>query len=156
VADHPGRTALHINRSDVLSSIVPEWIQRTGESGRFDGLSEWTDSIEVETVTLDALIKDHGVPAFCKVDVEGAEPQVFGGLSQPLPLVAFEFAAEAADRSLSCVAVLADLGATQFAFSSAETATLDDWVDVDTIRARLLGVAQDPRAWGDIYARASV
>jgi FkbM family methyltransferase len=153
VAADAGRVTLRINSSDVLSSIAPDWIERTEASGRFDGMSRWTGEVEVETVTLDALIERHGVPAFCKVDVEGAEPQVFAGLSRPLGVVSYEFAAEAVEATLLCLERLERLGARQFSFSSGEGVTLDGWVDARDMRRRLATIAQDAKAWGDVYAR---
>ena len=38
----------------------------------------WDRSVEVEVTTLDELIAEHGVPAFCKIDVEGFEADVLG------------------------------------------------------------------------------
>ena len=41
--------------------------------------------------TLDALIELHGKPDFIKIDVEGFEVDVLGGLSSAIPLLSFEF-----------------------------------------------------------------
>jgi FkbM family methyltransferase len=153
IAAAPGTVTLRINSSDVLSSITPDWIERTEASGRFDGMSQWTGEIEVESTTLDALIEQYGVPAFCKVDVEGAEPQVFAGLSQPVGIVSYEFASEAVEATLACLERLEHLGAAQFSFSSDEAVALEPWVDGPRMRERLASLAQDPKAWGDVYAR---
>jgi len=43
-------------------------------------------------VTLDAAtIETFGKPFYCKIDVEGWELDVLKGLSQPIPLISFEF-----------------------------------------------------------------
>ena len=45
----------------------------------------------VPVTTLDALIAAFGRPEYCKIDVEGSEPEVLGGLSQAIPALSFEF-----------------------------------------------------------------
>lgn len=45
----------------------------------------------VPVLTLDAAIQRFGRPAFCKIDVEGWELEVLKGLTQPVPLISFEF-----------------------------------------------------------------
>jgi FkbM family methyltransferase len=53
-------------------------------SGRFSEF-EWNDELEVPMRTLDELIREYGVPDFCKIDVEGYEFGVIQGLSRPNP-----------------------------------------------------------------------
>ncbi len=63
-----------------------------------DQLKRWNEKIyfppgakiEVMCSTLDALIQQHGLPDFIKIDVEGYEKEVFEGLSQKVPCVSFE------------------------------------------------------------------
>lgn len=155
VAEQPGHVTLRINESDVLSSMAHDWIERTEASGRFEGLSQWTGEERVEAVTLDALVDRYGVPDFCKVDVEGAEPQVFSGLTRPLRVVSYEFAAEALEPALWCLGRLEELGAAAFSFTTAESADLEAWSDASAMRERMNAIAADPRAWGDVYARFS-
>ena len=42
-------------------------------------------------LTLDRLIRDHGRPAFVKIDVEGFEDRVLAGSARPVPALSFEF-----------------------------------------------------------------
>jgi FkbM family methyltransferase len=61
------------------------------------------DQVEVEVTTLDALIRQFGVPAFCKIDVEGYELEVFEGLSKPIACVLFEFHRRETRRAAACL-----------------------------------------------------
>ena len=96
----------------------------------------------------------HGVPAFCKIDVEGYELEVLCGLSRPIPALSFEYLSVCLDRARACVARLAELGQYQFNWSVGESHRLrsDGWLDADRLLACLgdLGAAGGS---GDIYAR---
>jgi hypothetical protein len=63
-----------------------------------------------EVTTLAALIAEHGVPALCKIDVEGFELEVLKGLDRPLPLVTFEYHLSERDLLGACLHRLAELG----------------------------------------------
>jgi FkbM family methyltransferase len=41
--------------------------------------------------TLDIQIERHGLPDFCKIDVEGWELEVLEGLTHPIPILSFEY-----------------------------------------------------------------
>ena len=45
----------------------------------------------IEVSTLDRQIERHGMPSYCKIDVEGWELEVLQGLNQPIPLISFEY-----------------------------------------------------------------
>lgn len=51
---------------------------------------EFSRSEQVETTTVEDLIKLHGVPYFIKIDVEGHELSVLRGLQRPVPFLSFE------------------------------------------------------------------
>jgi hypothetical protein len=70
---------------------------------------------------LDELIREYGVPDFCKIDVEGYEFGVIQGLSRPIPALALEFEQERADERLRAVDHVANLGMREFNFSFGES-----------------------------------
>lgn len=45
----------------------------------------------IQVSTLDLQIARHGLPSYCKIDVEGWELEVLQGLSTPIPLISFEY-----------------------------------------------------------------
>jgi hypothetical protein len=97
-------------------------------SGRFTSEDWWTgEQIEVPVSTLDAAIAQFGLPAFLKVDVEGAEPEVLGGLTRSLPAMSFEFAREVLNHVSACLDRLGTLGSYRFSFSCGESLILEPW-----------------------------
>jgi FkbM family methyltransferase len=120
-------------------------------SGRFE--DTWRQGFEVELTTLDELIAEHGLPRFTKVDVDGFEPEVIGGLSSPLPALSIEYACELADHAHLCIDHLESLGPYEYAFSYGETMLLGPWMAPDEILPWIASRAEHPLDWGDIYAR---
>lgn len=47
-------------------------------------------SLKVSTITLDDLVNKYGLPDFIKIDVEGAELEVFQGLTHKIKCISFE------------------------------------------------------------------
>lgn len=45
----------------------------------------------IQVSTLDLQIARHGLPSYCKIDVEGWELEVLQGLSKPIPIISFEY-----------------------------------------------------------------
>jgi FkbM family methyltransferase len=157
VAATSGEAQMRVNELGVLSSLSAEWIGAVERSGRFAASnSRWGETITVATVTLDELIAQHGRPVFCKVDVEGFEPEVFGGLTQAIPTVSFEYAPEARNNLVLAVERISALGEAAFAFSPGESFELMDfgWLSASELIARLDDLS-DPTIWGDVYARTA-
>ena len=51
---------------------------------------DFARSEQVETTTVEELMKLYGAPYFIKIDVEGHELSVLGGMQQPVPFLSFE------------------------------------------------------------------
>ena len=149
VSEKEGHLTLHLNNEDsTLASLSDQWT-----AGRFAGKG-WGADISVPVTTLDRLIEEYGVPSFVKVDVEGHEPSVFRGLSEPLPLVSFEFIQENADDALFCLDRLAELGPVQANLSLGQTGKLHfaGWTTPEQVRAEIDRLrAGNMHLWGDIY-----
>ena len=92
---------------------------------------------------MDALIARYGVPAFAKIDVEGCEPAVLGGLSQPLPALSFEFHPHLLEPAFLSVRRLCELADWRMNIANGEqfSCELEDWV----APAEMLGVFESLR-----------
>jgi FkbM family methyltransferase len=128
--------------------------QRWRSEGRFAGKNEWTKTVPVAVTTLDCLIARYGTPAFCKIDVEGFEVLVLKGLSQPIPVISFEFTREFFSDAKTCIDHLLSIGPAAFNVSFGESMTLlcEPWVHPDELHERL-EAEEDPLLWGDIYTK---
>jgi FkbM family methyltransferase len=151
VAAAPGSYTLRVDENSTLSTMSTEWIDAVKGSGRFE--AEWREAVEVKGTTLDALIEEFGLPQFCKIDVEGYEPEVLAGLSQPLPSASFEFAAEAIERIIPCVLRFATLGPCEFAVTYGEEMIPGRWEPASRLIPRLRSFP-DKLTWGDVYVRS--
>ena len=139
---HPTVSSL---RADIDSAVK-------GDSG-FDAVV-WDETTQIEVTTLDALICEHGEPAFIKIDVEGFEDQVLAGLSRPVRALAFEFLPAMADVAEACIARLEKLGTYEFNLMTGEKLKFlsPRWVGAAAIRAHVAAAIDKGRS-GDVYAR---
>jgi hypothetical protein len=123
-------------------------------NGRFAGY-KWDRVERIKTTTLDSLIAEHGVPAFCKIDVEGFELDVLRGLSRPVPALSIEFVSENLDAVRKCLDRLESVGFSGFNYSLGESMRMERERTVS--RGELvecLDAHADSDAWGDLYAMA--
>ncbi|MDH2326957.1 FkbM family methyltransferase [Cereibacter sp. SYSU M97828] len=142
-----GRATLHISRRHpTVSSLSAGWIKDVAQTEGFRHV-RWDQRLEVEVTTLDALIAAHGLPAFCKIDVEGHEAEILAGSNHPIPTVALEYLPETPDLARAAVAQLARNGDYAFNFVQGEGHDfIGPWKDADSLLSQL-------SRQGDIYAR---
>ena len=151
----PGEGTLRMSRrTPTVSTLSRAWSRRMPDANPgFHGV-RWDGEVTVPVTTLDALIAEHGVPTFCKIDVEGYEAEVLEGLSQPVNALSFEFVQGSLDVAAACVRRLEALGQYEFNTAAGEgrRLRLGEW----TTGAALLdwleaGAGGAPS--GDVYAR---
>ena len=93
---------LHISDTNTISSLSEEWIKSVKET-RFSK-HEWNKTVQIKLTTMENLIRQFGVPKFCKIDVEGFELEVLKGLKQPVPGLSLEYTVpEQTDKLLQCI-----------------------------------------------------
>ncbi|MFO1144616.1 MAG: FkbM family methyltransferase [Amaricoccus sp.] len=149
----PGRAELAVSSlHPTVSSLSTEFAARMATAPGFAAV-RWDAAETVDVTTLDALIAEHGLPRFIKIDVEGFEAEVLAGLHRPVPWVAFEYLPATLDLAAACVARLASLDRYEFNLVRGETTffALPGWLDADAI-LQALAARSDGRP-GDVYAR---
>jgi FkbM family methyltransferase len=148
----PGTLTLQINSANpTVSTASPDFIRAADGAGGWEG-QVWDSTIEVPSTTLDALVAEHGVPAFAKVDVEGFEDTVLAGLSRPLPKLSFEFTTIQRDVALACLDRLASLGNYGFdiALGESQVLTYNTWLSKADMAAHIAALPHEANS-GDVY-----
>lgn len=81
-----------VEEGSAYNTLSTKWktILEDKQLNRLREAFQFTNECKVETVTLDSLIQQYGIPDCIKVDVEGYELNVFKGLHYQIPLIWFE------------------------------------------------------------------
>lgn len=157
VGRQAGRATLHVSPDHVLSTLSQAFIDGTRESGRF-ATTRWDGAEEVAVTTLDELIAEHGIPSFIKIDVEGYEAEVLGGLSQAVPALSIEWTPELAENARACLKHMGGLGDYEFNLSWAESMRFSrpQWRSLESMLLLIDEFEGETQMFGDIYARLKV
>jgi len=159
VGAEPGTARLAVSRRNpTLSTLADRWREGVAENNPgFRGV-RWEETVEVPVTTLDELIREFGLPAFCKVDVEGFEAEVLTGLSHPLAGISVEFVAGGLDVAVACVRRLEVLGGNAGGYEynavagEGRTFHFPSWQGGEALIA-WLDAGADGLSSGDVYAR---
>jgi FkbM family methyltransferase len=152
VSDKNEVKTFNISNSHVVSTFSNDWITNS----RFTGVYNWDTAIQVNTITLDDIIKKYGIPYFIKVDVEGYEYEVFQGLTSLLEetYFAFEWAEEQYEKINQTIDYLKSLGYSNFDYTYQdnllvlETINWKKWEDL-TLHSDINPSRKEK--WGMIY-----
>ncbi len=142
---------LHIGLNNEVSTLSQDFISAYSVYK----YNSWPDQEEVPITTLDQLIAEYGIPDFCKLDIEGWEPEAFKGLSKELPLVSFEYNFLLKPKAIECVKLLADKGNYLFNFSAYEECRFhsEQWMN-EKVFSAFIGKMPPAILHGDIYAKS--
>ncbi|MCB0401062.1 MAG: FkbM family methyltransferase [Flavobacteriales bacterium] len=145
---------MYVSGSTLISSFSKDHVDMMQED-RFKGAA-WGKTIEVKMTTMDKLIEQHGVPAFCKVDVEGYEYDVLKGLSQPVGAMSLEYIVpENTQVLVNCLEHLNKLGQIECNFSYGESMkfNLPTWKTGPEMIAYVQSQEFTDTSYGDVYVR---
>ena len=150
--ERAGAVTLRLNSANpTVSTASAQFVAAADGAGGWEGQA-WDQAIEVPCTTLDALIAQHGRPAFAKIDVEGFEAAVLAGLSQPLPALSFEFTTIQRDVAFACLDRLASLGPYAFdiALGESQRLTFERWISIADMATHLAALPHAANS-GDVY-----
>jgi FkbM family methyltransferase len=148
----PGKLTLRINSANpTVSTASADFICAADGAGGWEG-QVWDNEIEVACTTLDALVAEHGAPAFAKIDVEGFEDTVLAGLSRPVLALSFEFTTIQRDVALRCLDRLTSLGPYGFdvVLGESQVLTFNRWTSKAEMAAHIAGLPHAANS-GDVY-----
>lgn len=152
VGGESGTKKMHISNISEVCTFSENFIEQYKNQEHID--IDWKETRVTKITTLDQLIKRFGVPDFCKIDVEGYELEVLKGLSQPIPLISFEYNAKLKNLALECLNNLSKFQSTCYNFSPYESMTFsfDDWKDETEFREFIRTLPVEVKT-GDIYVQ---
>ncbi len=154
VGRESGRAQLRLNRANpTVSTLSTGFISAARDAQGWES-QHWDGAIEVACTRLDDLIERHGMPRFVKIDVEGYEAEVLGGLTRPVDGLSFEFTTIQKDVGRRALEECSRLGYSRFNAVLGESYVFvhDVWVDAAAI-GRWLDALPHAANSGDIYAR---
>ena len=149
-----GRIDLLISsRHPTVTSISSRFVETVKQSKGFSQVV-WDRKVTVPMVTLDHLVGKYGLPAFCKIDVEGAEAEILCGLSKPIPLIAFEYIPAMPSVASNAIDRLMGIGNYRFnrVVGEQHRFVSDRWKSADELLVELSQMPPETQS-GDVYAR---
>ena len=154
VGSEPGEATLFISeRHPTVTTLSSEWQEHVKTDPSFKGV-RWSKTAATKVTTLQALIDCYGAPEFIKIDVEGYEAEVLGGLCTAVPSLSFEYLPVVRHIALKCVDRLSQLGDYRYNWSTGESQRLkgENWLDSRAM-GELISALPERSPSGDIYAR---
>lgn len=144
----------YLGNNHLVSTFSRKFINYKKQTGKD---ASWNSKLSIQTLTLDYLISEFGIPDFCKIDVEGFEKNVISGLNRKIGMISFEFNAPVFIKdSLWIINKLVSLGYTSFNISFGESLEFmfSNWISYLELIEFL---KKDPKflipIYGDIYAK---
>ena len=150
---------LHINKfMPWISSGHTAWMTESAHSVKAGQVYYAPKSLikrTVQTITLDGLINIYGIPAFIKIDVEGAEDEVVQTLTTPVRALNMEFHQDwIPERAMRHMDELGEYR-WNYCLNNVGAFIRDQWTDSKNLM-HYLGKHLRKRgneSWGDIYGR---
>jgi FkbM family methyltransferase len=149
VGAREGIATLYLSSAAPLASLLSNRDYGYGNARRIG-------TTTVPVTTLDVAIEQFGIPAFCKVDVEGFEVEVLNGLSHKISHLCLEYHDKVEDiRTIKeCMDILAERQNYVVNLTGQERATFlsPRWLTIEEFKDSFPGCAQG-NFWGDVFIR---
>jgi FkbM family methyltransferase len=135
VSDRNTATAMWIAApGSAKNTLSQKWVEvLRADERRFGHKLDFAQRQAIDTITLEQLITEHGLPLFIKIDVEGHEISVLRGLQRPVPYLSFEVnLPEFKPEGLECVELLRRLatdGKFNYAADCRHGLALKQWLE---------------------------
>lgn len=147
---------MQIATDSTVSSFNKDYINSTKERFKY---TEWVDTISVPVITMDELMGKYGVPAFCKIDVEGYELEVLKGMHEVVPMLSLEYCVPEMQGQLhECVNYLvavAPQGKFNYSIGESMKWALSSWLNHTDFYKLLQSEEFTKTSFGDIYFKRS-
>jgi FkbM family methyltransferase len=153
LAGKEGEMEMFIANESTISTFSSDFIDKTKEKFK---RNNWEKKLKVRITTLDKLIQKHGKPEFCKIDVEGFEPEVLKGLSAPINKISFEYnVPQLVDNIYLIIEILERLSTSyryNYCIGESMKLTLTEWKNPAEFRELIKSDDFLNTDFGDIYA----
>jgi len=139
---------------NTISTFSNEFITETSKE-RFKKFT-WNKREKVTMTTLDNLIKEYGMPNFCKIDVEGFEKYVLKGLTKKISLLSIEFTPELRNNTYECMDYMLKISKKYLFNYSAQNSKkfqFETWLKFNDMKEFLDKITDRKRTYGDLYIR---
>lgn len=153
VGAEKGRLIFQTGADDsTITSASPEFVAASEAANLAFG-----NTFDAPVVTADDLIQKHGEPQFVKIDVEGMDPQVLGGLHFRPRALSFEFntAPSLFPNTTRCLHEVERLGFIEANFTASGTPRLRlrSWVPLAELSDQISQWAEGRVTFGDVIVR---
>lgn len=131
VGNEKGIKELKVSNKSEVSTFSDEFI----EQYKYQAFLNWDKTEQVEVITINDLIEQFGIPAYCKIDVENYEYEVLKVLKTTIPAISFEFNYPLRSNTIQCIEKLNQLGNYNFNYIAFEQMRFinKSWVSTDEI-----------------------
>jgi FkbM family methyltransferase len=138
---------------DTISTLEKDWVLNS----RFSNNYVWKNPIQINSITIDDIIDQYGIPDFIKIDVEGHELEVITGfLKNCKPLIAFEWAEEFLEKTKECINILNKKSYNKFSIChlNDDINYSPDWISYKDVLQKIESMKSEKNNyhWGMIWA----